>query len=84
MPLIKTQSATRNLIRGLAGGMNLPSRRIGPPMARERLEALNKEHETSILISANTAEKANRQNLKRVGQAEVRGVSDSVDIYTID
>ncbi|MEM7040561.1 MAG: adenylate/guanylate cyclase domain-containing protein, partial [Bacteroidota bacterium] len=40
-----------------------------------RLEALNKEHGTVLLIAADTADGANRQDLQRVGQAEVRGVS---------
>ena len=49
-----------------------------------RLEALNKQHGTSILIAANTAKGVGNYGLKRVGQAEVRGVSKAVDIYTTE
>lgn len=49
-----------------------------------RLEALNKEHATSLLISEHTAQGINQKNLKRVGQADVRGMSRAVDIYSID
>ena len=48
-----------------------------------RLEALNKEQGTSILVSGTTAEGAEEINLAKVGQADVRGISDSVDIYTV-
>ncbi len=48
-----------------------------------RLEALNKEKGTRILISGTTAEGANERDLAKVGQVDVRGVSDPVDIYTV-
>ena len=48
-----------------------------------RLEALNKEHGTTVLISGKTAEGSNSENLKRVGQIEVRGISEPVDVYTV-
>ena len=49
-----------------------------------RLEALNKDKGTSILLSTETVNGANNPGLQKVGRAEVRGVSRSVDIYTID
>lgn len=48
-----------------------------------RLEALNKEHGTSVLIAAETAAGVNMPTLRRVKQAELRGVSKAVDIYSL-
>lgn len=48
-----------------------------------RLEALNKELGTSILVSGTTVEGANERDLVNVGQVEVRGISKSVDLYTV-
>jgi class 3 adenylate cyclase len=48
-----------------------------------RLEALNKELGTSILVSGGTAVGAEGNNLALVGQVDVRGISELVDIYTV-
>lgn len=48
-----------------------------------RLEALNKEQGTSILVSGTTAEGVNESDLLKVGQVDVRGMSDPVDIYSL-
>ena len=48
-----------------------------------RLEALNKEQGTSILVSGTTAAGASPDNLTKVGQVDVRGISESVDIYRV-
>lgn len=48
-----------------------------------RLEALNKEYGTSILVSGKTAEGVKAGNLKQVGQVDVRGISKPVDVYTL-
>lgn len=48
-----------------------------------RLEALNKEYGTSILVSGKTAEGIKAGNLKQVGQVDVRGISKPVDVYTL-
>ncbi len=48
-----------------------------------RLEALNKEQGTSILVSGTTADGVAEGKLKKVGQAEVRGVSSSVEIFSV-
>ena len=48
-----------------------------------RLEALNKEQGTSILVSGTTTEGSKESNLAKVGQVNVRGVSGPVDIYTL-
>ena len=48
-----------------------------------RLEALNKEQGTSILVSGTTAEGAKGNKLIKVGQVDVRGVSGRVEILTV-
>ncbi|MEM7045464.1 MAG: adenylate/guanylate cyclase domain-containing protein, partial [Pseudomonadota bacterium] len=48
-----------------------------------RLEALNKEQGTSFLVSGTTAEGAKESNLAKVGQVDVRGIREPVDIYTL-
>ncbi|MEM9440557.1 MAG: adenylate/guanylate cyclase domain-containing protein [Pseudomonadota bacterium] len=48
-----------------------------------RLEALNKEQGTSFLVSGTTAEGAKVSNLAKVGQVDVRGIREPVDIYTL-
>ncbi len=48
-----------------------------------RLEALNKEQGTSILVSGTTVEGARKSGLTKVGEVQVRGVSEPVDIYTL-
>lgn len=48
-----------------------------------RLEALNKEHATSLLIAADTAKGVEVNGLSKVGQADLRGVSRKVDIFTV-
>ncbi len=49
-----------------------------------RLEALNKERHTRILISAETAKRiGNRIALIPAGEAAVRGKSSGLPVYTI-
>ena len=48
-----------------------------------RLEALNKEQGTALLVSGTTAEGADQSKLSKVGQVDVRGFSEPVDIYTL-
>ncbi len=48
-----------------------------------RLEALNKEQDTLILVSGTTANGATERPLAKVGQVEVRGVSGSVEVFTL-
>ena len=47
-----------------------------------RLENLNKEHGTSILISGSTAAMLQKASLYKVGETEIRGLSEPVGIYT--
>lgn len=51
-----------------------------------RLEQLNKEYGTSMLVSESTREKAGAGNFpfRRIGEAQVRGRHSSTTIYTID
>jgi len=46
-----------------------------------RLEALNKEHGTALLVSHSTATLLTRADLKKIGETEIRGLSEPVDIY---
>ena len=48
-----------------------------------RLEALNKDQGTSILVSGATAQGAKASALVKAGQIDVRGVSAPVDIHTV-
>ncbi len=48
-----------------------------------RLEALNKEQGTSLLISGTTVDEATQSSLKKIGQVEVRGVSQPIEIFTL-
>lgn len=46
-----------------------------------RLEALNKEHGTEILVGASTVALLDGRNFERVGAIDVRGLSAPVDIF---
>lgn len=48
-----------------------------------RLEALNKQHGTSILVSQSTAALLPEANLERIGEAHIKGVSAPVGIHTV-
>ena len=49
-----------------------------------RLEQLNKEHGTRVLVSGNTVQLLNGEHsLQRIGTVAVRGKSESVDIYEL-
>ncbi len=48
-----------------------------------RLEALNKQQGTRILVTGATAKEVHETQLARVGEIDVRGVSDPVDIYSV-
>jgi adenylate cyclase len=49
-----------------------------------RLEALNKEYRTRLLISESTAAQINEFELTRIGEITARGQSTSIDIFTIE
>ncbi len=48
-----------------------------------RLEHLNKEYGTSLLLSASTATGVSSTDLRSMGEIEVRGLSQPVAIYTV-
>ncbi|MEH6528183.1 MAG: adenylate/guanylate cyclase domain-containing protein [Sneathiella sp.] len=47
-----------------------------------RLESLNKEYGTSLLLSQSTADHVGQEALQRIGEIEVRGLSELVGVYT--
>ena len=48
-----------------------------------RLENLNKAHGTRILLSQSTVDQLDGISVEQVGEVEIRGLSDSVSIFTI-
>ncbi len=48
-----------------------------------RLESLNKEYGTSLLVSQSTAEQVPEGALQRIGETEVRGLSEPVGLYSL-
>ena len=48
-----------------------------------RLEALGKQHGTSLLLSAATAKALPDANLVAVGNISVRGLSEPVALYSV-
>ncbi len=49
-----------------------------------RLEALNKEYGTRLMISESSAASIDEVELSRIGEATVRGQTRSINLYTID
>ncbi|MBT8436063.1 MAG: adenylate/guanylate cyclase domain-containing protein, partial [Gammaproteobacteria bacterium] len=49
-----------------------------------RLEALNKEYATRLMISESSAASIDDVQLSRVGEATVRGQTRSIALYTVD
>ena len=47
-----------------------------------RLEGLNKEFGTSLLVSQTTAEQVQQGVLHRIGETEVRGLSEPIGVYS--
>lgn len=48
-----------------------------------RLEAMNKEMQTSVLISQSTADRLTRSDLKDAGRVTLRGLSSETPVYTL-
>lgn len=48
-----------------------------------RIEALNKEHGTRILLAGKTAERCGGFDLRKVADAEIRGYGEPVPLYTL-
>ena len=48
-----------------------------------RLENLNKDHGTSLLVSQSTAEMLKNGRLRKIGETEIRGLSEPIGLYTL-
>ncbi len=48
-----------------------------------RLEAVNKDHDTKILLSGELARLSSETELARVGETDIRGLSEPVALYTL-
>lgn len=48
-----------------------------------RLEALNKEYDTTLLVSQSTADLLIDSDLREIGQTEIRGLTEPVSLYTL-
>ena len=73
------------LIAGNVGGGGRQSYTVyGEPVnLAARLESLNKEYGTSLLVSETTAKLVNQEALQKIGKTEVRGLSEPINIYTL-
>jgi class 3 adenylate cyclase len=48
-----------------------------------RLEVMNKELGTDVLISATTAQYLTAEEFRKIGQMDVRGLSEPIDLFTL-
>jgi adenylate cyclase len=48
-----------------------------------RLESLNKDYGTSLLVSQSTADKLQNSGLQKIGETEIRGLSEPVDLFAL-
>lgn len=73
------------IIAGNVGGGGRQSYTVyGDPVnLAARLESLNKEHGTSLLVSEWTAKLVNQEALQKIGETEVRGLSEPIILYTL-
>jgi class 3 adenylate cyclase len=76
---------TGSLIAGIVGGGGRQSYTVYGDTVNlaARLEALNKQYDTSLLMSHSTAALLSDANLKKVDETRIRGFSTSVGIYTL-
>lgn len=73
------------LIAGNVGGGNRQSYTVHGDTVNlaARLEALNKQYGTSLLVSGATRTLLEKDDLERIGETEIRGLSRPVGIYTL-
>jgi len=73
------------LIAGNVGGGNRQSYTVHGDTVNlaARLEALNKQYGTSLLVSGATKTLLEKDDLERIGETEIRGLSRPVGIYTL-
>ncbi len=48
-----------------------------------RLESLNKEHGTSLLVSQSTSGLLQNSGLRKIGETEIRGLSEPIGLYAL-
>ncbi|USG60555.1 hypothetical protein NBZ79_15420 [Sneathiella marina] len=72
------------VIAGNVGGGGRQSYTVyGDPVnLAARLESLNKEYGTSLLMSQSTADQVGQEAVQRIGEIDVRGLSEPVGVYT--
>ncbi len=77
---------TGNLIAGNVGGGGRQTYTVHGDAVNTaaRLEAMNKELGTSILVSEATASRLQDRKLKSVGQVEIRGLSAQTAVFTLE
>jgi len=73
------------VIAGNVGGGGRQSYTVyGDPVnLAARLENLNKDYGTSLLMSQSTADQVGQETLQRIGETAVRGLSEPVGVYTV-
>ena len=81
---IRIGLSTGPLVAGTVGGGGRQSYTVyGDPVnLAARLESLNKAHGTTILMSQSTAELLQGADLRHIGDAEIRGLSAPIGLYT--
>ncbi len=80
---IRVGVSTGSLVAGNVGGGGRQTYTVyGDPVnVASRLENLNKEHGTTVLISQSTAELLNGADIRHIGDVEIRGLSAPVGLY---
>ena len=80
---IRVGISTGSLIAGNVGGGGRQTYTVyGDPVnVASRLENLNKEHGTTVLISQSTADLLKSADIRRIGDVEVRGLKEPIGLY---
>ena len=81
---IRVGISTGPLVAGSVGGGGRESYTVyGDPVnLAARLESLNKEHGTSVLVSQSTADLLEGSDLQNMGDINIRGLSAPVGVYS--
>ena len=80
---IRVGISTGSLIAGNVGGGGRQTYTVyGDPVnVASRLENLNKEHGTTVLISQSAADLLKSADIRRIGDVEVRGLKEPIGLY---
>lgn len=78
--------ATGTVIAGSVGGGGRQNYTVHGDTVNlaARLEAMNKEFGTNVLIAQTTTERLDPQSFKHIGAADVRGMSEPIAVFTFD